>query len=229
MSSALGEIRDLQRQAKLDRNRGDALRRAGREAEACQAFEAGIIKLERCLELFEGEPAAASGEPVAETFGSLAGLLRRLDRNVEAYKRYEQGAAIERNFKLPTTYNRVNEIKYALLTGAETVAAVEGRARKTAESLFETLSNPSTQQLGDDGWAWADLGDCRGLTGELTDATRAYTTFVAKAGVRAPATTTAVLQNIAEVLDVRQDPGRERVSQMIAVLRSLMNPSGGSR
>ena len=59
--------------------------------------------------------------------------------------------------------------------------------------------------MGDDGWAWADLGDCRGLVGDLTEAARAYSTFKDKAGVQAPAVTLEVLQNIADALTKRAD------------------------
>jgi hypothetical protein len=234
MGSIFDEVRALQQQATLDRKRGDALRKAGREPEARQAFDAGIAKLERGRQMLESgrsQDPQQFAERSGENFGSLAGLLRRVERNDEAYQNYVEGAAIERDFNLAKTYNQVNEIKYALLTGRATVAEIEARTRTTADRLFTTLTNPTTQQLGDDGWAWADLGDCRGLIGELTEATRAYSTFKDKAGVQAPATTLEVLQSIAEALAKRQDPNLDRVTNTMAALRSLMGagPAGGPR
>lgn len=234
MSSIPEELHQLQQQAALDRKRGDALRKADRETEAVRAFEAAIAKLERALVVldevkWQNTPELAAQR--AEVLGALGGLLRRLNRNDQAYGRYAEGATVEREFRLATTYNRVNEIKYSLLTGAATVAAVQDRARTTADVLSGMLTNPITQQLGDDGWAWADLGDCRGLSGELTEAGRAYTTFIAKAGVAAPATTLDILQRIADVLEKSQDADRSRVTATIETLHSQMGtrPSAGRR
>src|SRR5262249_5944240 len=114
-------------------------------------------------------------------------------------------------------------IKYALLTGKATIAEIEARTRETADHLIATLSNPATQDLGDDGWAWADLGDCRGLVGQLTEAIRAYSTLKAKARIHAAARTAEVLQNIAEVLAKRHDPDLDRVTDAMTALRSLMS------
>jgi tetratricopeptide (TPR) repeat protein len=225
MSAIFDEVKTLQQGATLDRKRGEALRKAGREAEARQAFDAGIAKLQRAGDVLEGarsQDARQFAERSAENFGSLAGLLRRAGRNDEAYEHYVRGAAIEGEFSLATTYNRVNEIKYALSTGRATVLEVEGRARATADHLDATLRDPATQQLGDGGWAWADLGDCRGLAGELTKATQAYATFKAKASVQAPATALDVLQNLVDELTKRNDPQVGRVTSAMAALRSLI-------
>jgi tetratricopeptide (TPR) repeat protein len=228
MGAILDEVKQLQQQAAVDRKRGDALRKTGRDADARKAYEAGVARLERCVAILPGGRAEDPRDYAvrsAETHGSLGGLLRRLDRTADAFASYRAGAAVEKEFHLPTTYSRVNEIKYALLTATETLAQVEPRTRQTADDLLAALSNPATQQLGDDGWAWADLGDCRGLCGDLTEATRAYTTFIAKAGSQAPATTLDVLQNIADALQAHADPDRQRVSNTIAALRSLMGTS----
>jgi tetratricopeptide (TPR) repeat protein len=228
------DLAQLQRQAALDRKRGDALRRAGREPEAIRAFEAGVVKLENGLGVLDRARWQEFPELIprrVDTLGSIAGLLRRLERNKDAYRRYSEGAKIEHDFKLPTTYNRVNEIKYALLTKEATVAAVQDRTRETADRLLSILSSPATQQLGDDGWAWADLGDCRGISGELTEASRAYATFIAKAGVAAPATTLEILERIADALEEFGDPDRARVTNTMTTLRSEVSTvaSGGSR
>lgn len=228
MSSIFDDVKGLQQQAALDRRRGDALRGAKREQEALGAYKAGVAKLEQARTMLESArsvDAQQFAERSSENFGSLAGLLRRVGKNDDAYGRYREGATIECDFKLPKTYNRVNEIKYALLTGRATIADVESRTRSTADQLVATLSNPDTQQLGDDGWAWADLGDCRGLIGEFAEATRAYSTFKAKAGVRAPDTTLEVLENIAAAR--RGDPDLDRVTNTIAALRSVMGSATG--
>jgi tetratricopeptide (TPR) repeat protein len=231
VTTIFDDVRQLQQQAALDRKRGDALRKAGREPQARQAFDAGLEKLERCtamLETARPDDPAQLAVVTAETFGSIAGLLRRLERNDDAFEAYVKGAAVERASDLATTYNRVNEIKYALLTSRATILQVEPLCRDTTTRLVATLSDPKTQQLGDDGWAWADLGDCRALLGELADATRAYSTFKDKAGVQAPAITLEVLQNIAKALNTQGDPHVERLNAAMSALRSLMG-SGGPR
>src|SRR5262245_18584766 len=201
MPTTLEALREILKQAELDRKRGDALRKAKREPEAVLAYQSGISTLEGGLALLDGADWQHQPEFVpqrSEILGSLGGLLRRLARDGEAYRRYAEGGKVEHDFELPTTYTRVNEIKYALLTGATTIAALQERARQSEKLLATTLNSPKTQQLADDGWAWADLGDCRGLLGDYAGASSAYTTFISKAGVSAPATTLDVLGRIAE-------------------------------
>jgi tetratricopeptide (TPR) repeat protein len=232
MGSTFDDVAALNKLAALDRKRGEALHGAKRDAEGLDAYGAGIERLEKARKMLESARSLDAGQFAkhsAETSGSLAGLLRRVGRNDEAYQCYVDGAAVERDFNLPKTYNRVNEIKYALLTGRSTVADVEARTRTTADELSATLSDPATQQLGDDGWAWADLGDCRGLIGELAEATRAYSTFKDKAGVRAPETTLEVLTNIENELAKRHDPNIDRLTNMIAALRSLIGAAPRAR
>ena len=116
MASIFDEVRAVQLQAALDRKRGDALRKAGREPEA-RRLDAGIAKLKRTrtmLEHVRSQDPRQFAERSAENAGSLAGLLRRVDRNDEAYLSYVDGAGVETEFSLARTYNRVNEIKYAL-------------------------------------------------------------------------------------------------------------------
>ena len=60
------------------------------------------------------------------------------------------------------------------------------------------------------------------MIGELTEAGRAYATFIAKAGVAAPATTLEVLQQIADALKALKDPDRARITDTMTTLRSEM-------
>lgn len=234
MAAISEQLLSLQSQADLDRKRGEALRKHGREAEAQVSFEAALLKLQRCLEMLDQAQWQHDSDLArlrADMLGTCAGILRRLNRDADAYQRYLEGAGIEQQFGLSSTYNRVNELKYALITSAATLASLQDRARAVAELLYRTLSDPATQKLGDDGWAWADLGDCRGLLGELTEAGRAYSTFIAKAGPKAPESTIAVLDKIAAALERGDDPDRQRVTEMIAALRSQMRapPQAGAR
>jgi tetratricopeptide (TPR) repeat protein len=55
-------------------------------------------------------------------------------------------------------------------------------------------------QLGDSGWAWADLGDCMALLGNLEEARRAYSIFIKKAEIKSPERA-AVIRSILKLFE----------------------------
>jgi hypothetical protein len=168
MGSIFDEVRTLQQQATLDRKRGEALRKAGREPEAQQAFAPASPSSNWLGELESGQsqdhgsssPSAGSRE---FQFSRRPAPTRQPGTMRLRERKYVEGAAVERG-SIAKTYNRVNEIKYALLTGRESVAEVEARTRMTADRLLATLTDPATLQLGDDGpgrpgrLPWPDRG-----------------------------------------------------------------------
>jgi tetratricopeptide (TPR) repeat protein len=222
-------IQELQEDADGDRGRGDRLRKEGKTAEARIAYEAGEKNLREALSLLGKEETPQAGKARAEILGSIAGFLRRTDRDEEAFVLYDKGAAVENRYNLPSTYNRVNRLKYMLLTKGQDLAGLEPEIRNTAEALNRAVNNPRDQRAGDSAWSWADLGDCLALLGDLDGAARAYTTFIKKASSKSPETTLNVLKNIASALHSHNDPGAERLDAAIERLESaLATRTGGT-
>jgi hypothetical protein len=58
-----------------------------------------------------------------------------------------------------STYNWTNKIKYGLLTGLHSLVELEPEIGALEKHLTKSLSDEP--ELGDNGWAWADLGEAR--------------------------------------------------------------------
>lgn len=213
------EVAELQRQATLKRTRGDALRRQGKENEAREEYRAGVALLDRALQVLSDpqwnrlpvQGGASSlpaeqltiAEEFVEVYGARGGLLRRLGELPTALDSYTRGAGFERRFVQRSTYNQTNEIKYGLLTGQRSLVELEPEIGALEKHLTTTLNkNP---ELGDNGWAWADLGDLRALLGDGEGAERAYRSFINKAKPTAPRTTLDVLGSILKELERTND------------------------
>lgn len=215
-------IEELQDDAEAERNRGDRFRKEGDEVKAARAFKTGEANLRECLGLLGDSVTEETAAARAETLGSLAGMLRRLDRNEEAFDLYDKGAAVEQKYKLPTTYNRVNRLKYMLLTGKSNLKDLEADIRDAATALNNSVNNPHDQKAADSAWTWADLGDCWALLGDVGAAGRAYATFVKKASLKSPETTLDVLKNIANALEQNHDPGAHHVHDAVTLLEDQL-------
>jgi tetratricopeptide (TPR) repeat protein len=215
-------IAELQEDAESECKRGDRLRREGDKTNAASAFKVAEAQLRECLGLLEGAETAETAAARAETLGSLAGMLRRMNRNEEAFELYSKGGSIERGYNLPSTYNRVNRLKYMLLTGKSNLRGLEPEIRESAKVLNDSVNNPHDQRAADSAWTWADLGDCLALLGDLTAAGRAYATFIKKASLKSPDTTLDVLKSIANALTQNHDPGAQRVNDAVALLQSQL-------
>jgi len=223
----------LERQAALQRKRGDALQRAGETDKAIEEYRAGARRLEEALPILKDKrwyrldefspgttlpPDQLSiAKELVEVWGSRGGLLRRIPHaETAALESYNEGAEVEKAFVPKSTYNRVNAVKYALLSGQQTLEDLKGNIDALEKLLTEQLGED--QELSDKAWAWADLGDCRALIGDVAAAERAYRTFVDKAKSNAPKATLEVLGNIAAKLDETHDP---KAAAIRASLNSL--------
>lgn len=231
MLDGLTEVTEKQEQAKSYRKKGDALRKAGREDGALEAYRAGVAALTDALDLLgaEAKEVAAMRPPLSskqelvlrelvETFGAKGGMLQRLGLVKEAAGSYSEGALLEQRFALPSTYNRLNAVKFSLLAGEKRLRELEPQIRELTRHI-ETNLRPG-KSLSDSGWAWADLGDCMALLGNPDEARRAYSTFISKAESKSPERTLDVLKEIASKLKESADPDASRLHAAIEVLLS---------
>ncbi|MCX6876524.1 MAG: caspase family protein [Verrucomicrobia bacterium] len=233
MKKMFENVTEKQAQAKSLRKRGDAHRKALREDSALEAYRAGVSALNDALELLRPEttqlellkpPQSGSrgtlvGELV-ETFGARGGLLKRLGMLEESLASYAEGAILENRFALPSTYNRLNTVKSTLLAGGKQLHELEPQIQELATLIKTSLD--SDQSLSDSGWAWADLGDCMALLGNLDEARTAYSSFMSKAEIRSPDRALEVLNDIAKKLKESGDPDSRRLEDAIDLLKSAL-------
>jgi tetratricopeptide (TPR) repeat protein len=210
------------------------LRRAGRpDVDVFTAYKVGANALHEGINSVSKERAQLesirpplSGDAaeflykLVESCGALGGLQQRMSQLEEALASYSAGAALEEKFALPSTYNRLNKIKQTLLTGHDSLHALEPQIGALGGRIETALREDQT--LSDSGWAWADLGDCLALLGRTEDAGRAYATFIAKAEIKSPERTLDVLKQIASTLQARGDPDAVRLQAAIEELQSRL-------
>lgn len=222
MRELIEEATRLRDRAKVQRKRGDALSKAGNEELAKEAFGGGVKLLEEAADKLKDLDEAQVAEDLAETMGAMGGMLRRLgdERQAEALQAYEDGADVEWDHGLSSTYNRLNTIKFRLLTGSANLAELKPTVQTLADLIEKSLRSDST--LSDSGWAWADLGDCHALLGNLSAAQEAYATFIEKAEIKSPETTLQVLNELAQTMKETNDPDAESVREAAATLQTKL-------
>lgn len=224
---------NLQETARSSRKKGDAIRKSGSEEAALGAYRSGLAALNEALgllkekdEIFQestlplSSNAARYLRELVEVYGALGGMHQRLGALEESLSSYTNGAALEEKFGMANTYNRLNAIKYSLLTGHDTLRSLEARILTLAGFIETSLR--ADKSLSDRGWAWADLGDCLALLGRTEEASRAYATFIAKAEIKSPERTLDVLNEIASKLQAKGDPDVPRLSMAIDVLKERL-------
>lgn len=229
-------VEDLHRKVKLYRKRGDALQEAGQEEEAAKNYRNILEIVEEIIAILaplQAQAATGLAEPqppikeeekwvgeLIEAYGLSGGMYRRLGKLEDSLKAYQEGAKLEKIYGSPSTYNRVNAVKLALLSGATSLASL--RPAIDALESFLTQQLTEAQHLSDSAWSWADLGDCRALQGDVPGAERAYRTFVEKAGSQAPKTTLAMLREMDRALQRVGDPNEAAVAQVLAALETRL-------
>lgn len=233
----LGPLEDaikLQEIARSFRKKGDALRnKVGREEDAIGAYRSGLAALNEALGLLKEKdemlqvaspPLPSDAAPdlreLIEIYGALGGIHQRLGEPEESLASYEKGAALEEKFGQANTYNRLNAVRYSLLTGPDLLRSLETRIQTLADFIDTSLR--ADKSLSDQGWAWADLGDCLALLGRTEEAGRAYATFIAKAEIKSPQRTLDVLNKIASKLQSKGDPDAPRLAMAIDTLNAKL-------
>jgi tetratricopeptide (TPR) repeat protein len=210
------------REAALHRRLGDAWRKRDNEAEAVKEYEAGLARLEP----FRSGPDAAELDAVdlVELHGVRGGLFRRLGRLPDALASYEEGAAVETNAPLPSTYNRLNAVKLALISGRTTLAAAYADLAALENAIDSAVR--SDVLTGSDAWTYADLGDVRLLAGRLPEALDAYREFDERARSDSPQTTLTVLDDVVQGLRTHADPGAEKLAADVEQIKDLLRAAG---
>lgn len=215
----------LRDDAEINRKMGDGYLRQKppQEKESIKAFKGGVELLKQALELLKKTDSEKVKSDLVETHGSLGGLYRRLGNThwEDALDAYVEGAKIEREFDLPSTYNRLNALKLKLLLGKSRLAATEQELGKMVDLISMNLRTDS--EARESGWAYADLGDCLALLDHLEEAEKAYATFIGKAESASPKTTLKVLNELAKVMTYLKDPDAGRVSRAAAQLEQNLN------
>jgi tetratricopeptide (TPR) repeat protein len=228
-------VADRQQAASAARKTGDRLRERGDRPAAIQAFQLAIAHLDQALDvrrrgrwsrLRDLEPESdviPVARDVAEMLGSRAGLYKRLDDTEQSLAGYAEGAALERRFQLPSTYNRLNHVKQRLTSGTR-LASLESELHEIVVSIEKQLGPESGG--GDSGWAWGDLADCRALLDDLPGAVQAYTAFIAKSQTKSPERALETLRQLAAALDASSDPGAARVQAAVQFLEQRLGTPG---
>ena len=233
MQGPLEKVVELQETARSFRKKGGALRKAGREEGAMEAYRSGLAALNEALELLKAkdEMLRAASPPLpddtapylrelVEIYGAIGGMHQRAGALDKSIASYVAGAGLEEKFGLASTYNRLNALKYSLLTEPDPLRSFEARIQRLADFIDTSLR--ADRSLSDHGWAWADLGYCLALLGRTEEAGRAYATFIAKAEIKSPEGVLDVLQEIAAKLHAKGDPDAPRLVTAIDALQARL-------
>ena len=168
--SLLRDVRDLKRRSRRYRER-DQLERA---AEALQrALELMEPRVQARDSVFETAGGIASqalrdlAAELADCYGSMAGIRRRLDQLDVALDLYGKGRQLEltKAYRIGNTYNQVQWLvlqvllRPALITGND--PAFAGEIDRTLQVLDEQVRTTRAQ----DPWAYSDIGLLRTLRG----------------------------------------------------------------
>jgi tetratricopeptide (TPR) repeat protein len=135
---------------------------------------------------------------LADTYGMLGGLYRRLEELDKSIEMYKLGKDIEVEGLLESTYNRVNYIVLTVLQNPESLAE-----ESTLQLIGDTANIVQRQVDGtryDQWWAWADLGQLYLLSGKNYEATKSYRNFIPKVNSRALVSHLNVLRSLQAAL-----------------------------
>ncbi|HJQ39801.1 MAG TPA: hypothetical protein VKB93_21870 [Thermoanaerobaculia bacterium] len=159
----------------------------------------------------------------AELYGVRAGLFKRLGDDTNALESYKTGARIETEKGLKSTYNRMNEIRAALLLNTAAIKDLEPGLVEIFTVLVARLADPKDTEASSDGWLWADLGDVSTLLGKSADAEKYYRAFVQIAGGNETRITRDALNLLLKRATDANDPDANRISAGLDALAKATN------
>jgi len=232
VNDLLREAAEKQERARTLRKKGDALRKHQQQQAAEAAYAMGLAELDDAYSLLSKMREQLSKSTsdsnllnvtlreLVEVSGALGGIYQRLNRQEEALKHYEEGAALEEQLDLPSTYNRLNAVKCALQTAQGKSLDLRERVTQLAEIIDKRLR--TDKSAGDNGWALADLGDCLALLGRIEEARQAYDQFIAKTELKSPQRSIEVLQNLLSRLQATHNPYAESLQEAVTSLQSKL-------
>jgi tetratricopeptide (TPR) repeat protein len=126
------------------------------------------------------DPAGRLEWEVADCLGILGGMLLKEKRLREAIEAFREGHDLEMKdgYRLGLTYNSVNYLVALVMdSGWGRLEEFRSRLSEITGKLKERMAGAAASDL----WAWADLGLCELLMGNLEAAKSAYTTAAALA------------------------------------------------
>ena len=173
------EISSLVSRVKLRKEQAKDFRDDGDVASAIETLEDALSMLEasplfqKDLEIIRTPtvPQKTLAFHLADCLGMKGGNHRRLDQLSSALTCFERGRGYEESewLNVPSSYNLVNAIVLPLESGTRTT-----ELRNQLTSAVTTIQRQVNGERRNDRWAWADLGECQLLLGDLAEARKSY-------------------------------------------------------
>ena len=162
---------------------------------------------------------------LADCLGMLGGNYRRLQQLDEAIQCFERGRLYEQDprFQIYSSYNTVNSIIAPIEEGLRDAASQSTELRAAVLMLERQIFDPGDGETSRrlDRWAWADLGQCRLLLGNLDEARIAYQHFIELSDAASIQSSRNVLLRIKNALQAKNDDCAEVVEVGIKLLTTV--------
>jgi tetratricopeptide (TPR) repeat protein len=200
------EIARLSSRVKLHKEEAKDLREAGDLPGAVETLNDAVAMLTKSpLEASllsarsAGEPEKALAAHLADCLGMIGGNYRRMNRLEDALASFERGRPYEEavHLELSSSYNLVNAITLPLEMGTRTVAGQKVALTRAVAAIDRQVRGARRN----DRWAWADLGQCQLLLGDLDAAATSYQRVRALGDQETLASVTSVLQRLAIAIE----------------------------
>jgi tetratricopeptide (TPR) repeat protein len=181
--TTLGDFKQVSRQVDEFKRQSRRLRDLHElekaRAPLCQAIELLETELgQRRSQTNADEPAPqdvrALAAQLADCFGSMGGILRRLGSHEEALIYYQKGRDIEQNpiYRISNSYNQVQWLVLQVLLGPNLIE--DGKLSSDLDLAIQSLRRQIMGARSADPWAHSDLGLLLTLKGEKVAAERAW-------------------------------------------------------
>src|SRR4030095_16481609 len=140
--------------------------------EAVAALTASPLHENLELAIDATAPQRALAGHLADCLGMIGGNYRRLNRLEEALVAFERGRTYEEaeRFQLTSSYNMVNAITLPLEMRSRTTEQQHDALERAVAAINRQVKGPRRG----DRWAWADLGQCQLVLGDLESAEKSY-------------------------------------------------------
>jgi len=217
------EISRLTSIAKLGKEEAKDFRDDVEIKSAIQALEDAIATLDRSPlsnRLLETDAPSGPQKKLAFQLADCLGMsnYRRLDQFPEALAAFTRGRAIEEFEKLEvsSSYNMVNAITLPLEIDRQTSLQQEAALVRVIALIQRQVK---LEERRNDRWAWADLGECQLLLGDLEGAKTSYKRVRELGNADTFASVVAVLRRLLKALE--SDPkASEALKQGIEWMQS---------